>query len=71
MVQMVSHFLGDHLLMFSTDYPHPETRFPVPVDLVWSWSLATDPVKTCGQFHGCRYDFRAARAPSLASSTSP
>jgi hypothetical protein len=28
MVKMVSDYLGDHLLMFSTDYPHPETRLP-------------------------------------------
>ena len=37
MVKMVSDFLGDHLLMFSTDYPHPETRFPGSVDLALSW----------------------------------
>lgn len=37
MVKMVSDFLGDHMLMFSTDYPHPETRFPGSVDLVLNW----------------------------------
>jgi predicted TIM-barrel fold metal-dependent hydrolase len=37
MVKMVSDFLGDHILMFSTDYPHPETRFPGSVDLALSW----------------------------------
>jgi predicted TIM-barrel fold metal-dependent hydrolase len=37
MVKMVADFIGDHLLMFSTDYPHPETRFPGSVDLVLSW----------------------------------
>jgi predicted TIM-barrel fold metal-dependent hydrolase len=37
MVRMVSDFLGDHLLMFSTDYPHPETRFPGSVDLALGW----------------------------------
>jgi len=37
MVKMVSDYLGDHLLMFSTDYPHPETRFPGSVDLALSW----------------------------------
>jgi len=37
MVKTVSEFLGDHLLMFSTDYPHPETRFPGSVDLVLGW----------------------------------
>jgi predicted TIM-barrel fold metal-dependent hydrolase len=37
MVKMVSDYLGDHLLMFSTDYPHPETRFPGSVDLALTW----------------------------------
>jgi predicted TIM-barrel fold metal-dependent hydrolase len=37
MVKMVSDYLGDHLLMFSTDYPHPETRFPGSVDMVLGW----------------------------------
>ena len=37
MVKMVSDFVGDHVLMFSTDYPHPETRFPSSVDLVLDW----------------------------------
>jgi predicted TIM-barrel fold metal-dependent hydrolase len=37
MVKMVSDYLGDHLLMFSTDYPHPESRFPESVDLALSW----------------------------------
>ena len=37
MVKMVSEFIGDHVLMFSTDYPHPETRFPGSVDLVLGW----------------------------------
>jgi predicted TIM-barrel fold metal-dependent hydrolase len=37
MVKMVSDYLGDHVLMFSTDYPHPETRFPGSVDLAMSW----------------------------------
>jgi predicted TIM-barrel fold metal-dependent hydrolase len=37
MVQMVSEYLGDHLLMFSSDYPHPESRFPESVDLALSW----------------------------------
>lgn len=37
MIKMVSGFLGDQVLMFSTDYPHPETRFPDSVDLVLGW----------------------------------
>lgn len=37
MVNMVSNMLGNHLLMYSSDYPHPETRFPGSVDLVIDW----------------------------------
>jgi predicted TIM-barrel fold metal-dependent hydrolase len=37
MIRMVSDFLGDRVLMYSSDYPHPETRFPDSVDLVLGW----------------------------------
>jgi predicted TIM-barrel fold metal-dependent hydrolase len=37
LVKLVSEYLGDHLLMFSSDYPHPESRFPNSVDLALSW----------------------------------
>ena len=37
MVKMVSDMMGDHVLMYSSDYPHPETRFPNSVDLVLDW----------------------------------
>src|SRR5437667_15686 len=37
MVKLVSEYLGEHLLMFSSDYPHAETRFPGSVDLALSW----------------------------------
>ena len=37
MVKLVSEYLGDHLLMFSSDYPHPESRFPASVDPALSW----------------------------------
>ena len=37
MVKMVSEMMGSHLLMYSSDYPHPETRFPSSVDLVLNW----------------------------------
>jgi predicted TIM-barrel fold metal-dependent hydrolase len=37
MVKLVSDYLGDHLLMFSSDYPHAESRFPGSVDLALSW----------------------------------
>jgi predicted TIM-barrel fold metal-dependent hydrolase len=37
MVKMVSELMGSHLLMYSSDYPHAETRFPDSVDLVLNW----------------------------------
>ena len=37
MIKMVSDMMGDHMLMYSSDYPHPETRFPSSVDLVMDW----------------------------------
>lgn len=38
MVKLVSEYLGDYLLMFSSDYPHAESRFPGSVDLALSWT---------------------------------
>ena len=43
MVKLVSDYVGDHLLMFSSDYPHPETRFPHSVDLALSWKDDVNP----------------------------
>jgi len=37
MVAMVNHMLGDHILMFGSDYPHSESRFPESVDKVLGW----------------------------------
>jgi predicted TIM-barrel fold metal-dependent hydrolase len=35
--------LGDHILMFGSDYPHAESRFPDSVDQVLAWdSLGHD-----------------------------
>jgi hypothetical protein len=38
MVRMVTEDLGDHILTFSTDYPHPESRFPGSADLALEWT---------------------------------
>jgi predicted TIM-barrel fold metal-dependent hydrolase len=38
MAKMVTDFLGDHVLMYASDYPHAESRFPESVDRVLSWS---------------------------------
>jgi predicted TIM-barrel fold metal-dependent hydrolase len=44
MVRMVSEILGDHILMFGSDYPHAESRFPISVKTVDDWPL-TDIVR--------------------------
>ena len=41
MVRMVNELMGDHVLMFSSDYPHAESRFPNSVDLVTGWEGLT------------------------------
>jgi uncharacterized protein len=40
MVQHVTEHLGDGILMFGTDYPHAESRFPDSTDLVLEWQKA-------------------------------
>jgi predicted TIM-barrel fold metal-dependent hydrolase len=37
MVRLVTELLGDHVLMFGSDYHHAESRFPNSVDLVQGW----------------------------------
>jgi predicted TIM-barrel fold metal-dependent hydrolase len=37
MVHAVNQLMGDHVLMFGSDYPHAESRFPDSVDLVIGW----------------------------------
>lgn len=37
LARMFNDFMGDHLLMFATDYPHAESRFPDSVDRVLGW----------------------------------
>ena len=34
---MVTDFLGDGVLMYSSDYPHAECRFPESTDQVLAW----------------------------------
>jgi uncharacterized protein len=38
MFNMVTHFLGDDVLMYASDYPHSECQFPNSVDNVLGWS---------------------------------
>jgi len=42
MVQMVSDFLGDGILMYASDYPHHESHFPESTDHFLGWSLNDD-----------------------------
>jgi predicted TIM-barrel fold metal-dependent hydrolase len=37
MIKMVMDFLGDGVLMYASDYPHPESLFPRSVDNFLSW----------------------------------
>jgi predicted TIM-barrel fold metal-dependent hydrolase len=37
MAKMVSDFQGDNVLMYSSDYPHAECRFPQSTDKVLAW----------------------------------
>jgi predicted TIM-barrel fold metal-dependent hydrolase len=37
MVQMVTEQMGDHVLMYGSDYPHAESRFPESVETALSW----------------------------------
>jgi predicted TIM-barrel fold metal-dependent hydrolase len=34
--------MGDHILMFGSDYPHAESRFPDSVDIVADWELSEE-----------------------------
>jgi predicted TIM-barrel fold metal-dependent hydrolase len=37
LTKAVIDLMGDHALMFASDYPHPETIFPDHVDTVIAW----------------------------------
>jgi predicted TIM-barrel fold metal-dependent hydrolase len=42
MIEMVMNFLGEDVLMYASDYPHFECRFPDSVDYFLSWNLPDD-----------------------------
>ena len=44
MAKMVTELLGDGLLMYSSDYPHAESRFPGSTDKVLAWKSLGDEV---------------------------
>ncbi len=37
MTRAVNDILGDGVLMYQSDYPHPESLFPAAVDTVLEW----------------------------------
>ena len=45
MVRMVNELMGDQVLMFSSDYPHSESRFPNSVDVVVGWEALSREAK--------------------------
>jgi len=45
MVKMVADFLGDGVLTYASDYPHPECAFPGSVDAVSAWASFSDAQK--------------------------
>ena len=45
MVRMVNELMGEGVLMFSSDYPHAESRFPNSVDVFTGWDGLTRETK--------------------------
>ncbi|MFN4283109.1 MAG: amidohydrolase family protein [Alphaproteobacteria bacterium] len=43
MAKHVNELLGDHILMFGSDYPHAESRFPESAERVLQWQSAVGP----------------------------
>ena len=37
MTKAVADILGDHVLMYESDYPHPETIYPDHTDMAIAW----------------------------------
>jgi predicted TIM-barrel fold metal-dependent hydrolase len=45
MFNYVTHFLGDDILMYASDYPHSECQFPESVDNILAWSSLKEDTK--------------------------
>jgi len=45
MARMVNELMGDHILMYGSDYPHPESRFPETAKSVLDWNLGEDQMR--------------------------
>jgi predicted TIM-barrel fold metal-dependent hydrolase len=42
MIEMVIDFLGEDVLMYASDYPHFECRFPKSVEFFLDWTLTDE-----------------------------
>jgi len=64
MTRAVIDLVGDHVLMFESDYPHPETIFPDHADAVIGWRQALGEPATHKLMseNACRF-FRLASTP--------
>ena len=38
----VTDLIGDHVLMYASDYPHGESHFPASVSLVLDWEMDSE-----------------------------
>jgi len=45
MIKMVVDFMGDGVLMYASDYPHHECRFPESVNEFFAWSTLSDELR--------------------------
>ena len=46
MIEMVTDFMGKGVLMYASDYPHFECRFPGSVEFFMKWTLSDDMRRT-------------------------
>ena len=64
MTKAVNDLLGDHVLMYQSDYPHPETLFPDHVDTVVGWREELgEPAMTKLMWENASRFFRLASTP--------
>jgi predicted TIM-barrel fold metal-dependent hydrolase len=60
MFNYVTHFLGDDILMYASDYPHSECQFPESVDNIIAWSSLKEDTKKKLLFDNANRFFRQA-----------
>jgi predicted TIM-barrel fold metal-dependent hydrolase len=60
MFDYVTHFLGDDILMYASDYPHSECQFPESADNIIAWSSLKEDTKKKLLFDNANRFFRQA-----------